>query len=57
MLACVLYLTYLVNIKFLFQFHSYLVSFTCFEIYVFFVLLIANEPTELRSEVAWVAEL
>ena len=30
----------LVNIKFLFKFHSYLVSFTCFEIYVFSVLLI-----------------
>ena len=57
MLACVLYLTYLVNIKFLFYFHSYLVSFTCFEINVFFVLLIANEATELRSEVASAAEL
>ena len=40
MLACVLYLTYLVNIKFLYLFHSYFVSFNCFEIYVFSVFLI-----------------
>ena len=57
MLACALYLRYLVNIKFLFYFHSYLLSFTCFEIYVFSVLLIANEASELRSEDASAAEL
>ena len=57
MLACALYLRYLVNIKFLFLFHSYLVSFTCLEINVFSVLLIANEATSLLSSVASAAEL
>ena len=33
-------LAYLVNIELSVEFHSYLVSFTYFEIYVFFVLLI-----------------